>query len=312
MKNKLITSVVVLFLLGGCGTVRKGFIGEESEYVDPFADATIELMTLQRIEFRRTDLVYLRPYYEADVDAMSELSELLDEIDRYRDDIVVYSLELVRISSAYPTGAEKCNALADDVAARADDEYRTSRGIGPEEFIAMAEALRAQDNFLACLRTIQPMIERSGEIFEDRIVHAENALVPQLVERLDAAIEEEYGTVVAQLDRVYARRDSLFRQLQALDGESDDGADERTRIIEKLEQEERLLSLMSRDVDDYKATRAELESEVQEILDALELARRQGVTWVRAHGDLAEGIRNPGRWLSGMFQVANAYKRIGR
>ena len=308
MTHRIAIVLMVALLVSGCATVKEGFVGAVSEHIDPFAEASIELMTLDRIEFRRTELVYLRPYYE-DNEASAELSELLAGIDRYRDDIVNYSLELVHIASSFPTDAAKCNALADSISAGTENEIVAGIGPSDEDLRQLADDLRGQTEFLECLRTVQPMVERSGDALQREISRAENELVPVLVAQLDGSIEEEYSVVIAQLDSIYERRDGLLRQLQAID-DGEGNASDRARIIDKLRAENELLELLDRDVADYKATHAELDTEEQEILDGLELARRQAMSWVRAHEDLAEGVRNPGRWLAGVFQVADAYKRL--
>ncbi len=308
MTDRIAIVLMAALLASGCATVKEGFVGAVSEHIDPFAEASIELMTLDRIEFRRTELVYLRPYYEDNAES-AELSELLAGIDRYRDDIVNYSLELVHIASSFPTDEAKCNALAESIGSSAEIEVLGGVGPSNEDLRQLADDLRGQTDFLECLRTVQPMVERSGDALQREISRAEDELVPALVAQLDASIEEEYSVVIAQLDSIYERRDGLLRQLLAIDAGEGNSSD-RARVIGALRAENELLELLDRDVADYKATHVELDIEEQEILDGLELARRQALSWVRAHEDLAEGVRNPGRWLAGVFQVADAYKRL--
>ena len=46
------------------------------------------------------------------------------------------------------------------------------------------------------------------------------------------------------------------------------------------------------------------------LIPAFFLARRQVVAWVRAHQGLANGVRNPGKWLESILQVAAGYKKL--
>lgn len=339
MNTKLSSLLVALFLVSGCSTVKGGLVGEERENVTPFAEASIELMTLAKLDFRAADLVYLRKFYDSNADSSQALARTLDRIDDYRDDIVSYSLELVRISQVNPTDDAKCMALADLVDGNATEGFIADYGIDPDENAAFADMLRGQTNFLECLRTLQPLVVRSGEAFDEMAVQAESVLVPEMVALLDASIEREYATVLKQLDIVYERRDELFKGLQAIrayrkgDGEAlralgsstavtdpayklpaspSDAQLQRTKnhIIELLQMEEAILDLLARDEEDFIATHAELEAEEREILDGLHFARRQVAAWVRAHEDLANGVRDPGRWLKGIMQVVDTYRRV--
>lgn len=338
MNKKLSTLALALLVTSGCATVKEGFIGDEREDLTPFADATVQLMTLDQIGLRRSELVFLRAHYDENEEALTRLGEILGRVDNYRDDISDYSLELVRISQFHPTDDAKCRALGDLVEVQADDPFLEDSAISAAEFRAAAADLRAGTDFLACLRMIQPLVVRSGEAFEDMIKEAEEILVPQMVARLDASIDREFGTAARQLDIIYERRDELFRGLQAIrayrKGDKDalrgfntsgavsdpayhlpvspsDAQLERTKdhIIMQLHKEETILAFLAGDRDDYIATVAELEREEKEILESLDLALRQVVAWVRAHEALANGVRDPGKWLSGLAEVVGAYKK---
>ncbi len=339
MSRKIATLALFVFTASGCASVKEGIVGEEHEDVGPFAEATIELMTRAQLDFDEADLVYLRTYYDANEAAMQRLTEVLYRIDDYRADIIDYSVELVRISETYGTEAAKCNALAELVADGAQERLIRDHQISAEEYLAMADSLRGQTGFLACLRTLQPMIVRSGDAFADMIFKAETVLLPEMIDILDTGIKREYATVLAQLDVVYERRDELFRGLQAIHsyrkGNKDalqvlntgtavtnpafrlpatpsDAQLERTKdhIIEQLQKEEAILAMLVGDEADYIATYAELEAEERAILKGLDIARRQVLAWVRAHQALADGVRDPGKWLKGILQVMDAYRSV--
>jgi len=338
MTPKIAMLAVAAILLSGCATLRGGIVGDEREDVRPFATATIEMLTISPIEFRKSKLVYLRNYYESNPELMKRLSDILWQVMDYRDDIIDYSVELVRISDTFPTDVEKCQALGDVLAERSELEIVHDSRLTSEQLMAAAETLHGSDDFLACLRELQPLIAHSGESFEKLIAEAEDEVVPAVVAEFDRDIEAAFATVIAQQAIVYERRDELFGGLQAIrayrKGDRDalsafndmtllrgtsyalpssptESQLERTKdyLIEQLQKEQEILALLEQDRQDYIATRIELETESEEILDSLDLSRRQVVAWIRAHQGLANGVRDPGRWLKGLAQVANAYRQ---
>ena len=51
------------------------------------------------------------------------------------------------------------------------------------------------------------------------------------------------------------------------------------------------------DVEYYTRTVDELDRKEGEIIDSLSLARLQFVTWARSHQALANGVKEPGKWM---------------
>ena len=201
------------------------------------------------------------------------------------------------------------------------------------------ENIQNEQTFLGALRAVQPLIVESGEYFEDLLREAEDEAVPGARDLIDRNIEKEFETVIAQLDIIYERRDELMRGLQmirkyrlgdkdALRGINDgtmllnrsfrlptlpnDKQLDATKdyIVSELQKEDLILNLLQKDVDDYFATRAELDREIAEVTEGLAIARRQVVGWIRGHQALANGIRDPGRWLKAIFQVAEGVRKV--
>ena len=84
----------------------------------------------------------------------------------------------------------------------------------------------------------------------------------------------------------------------------------KSHIVQQLREESEILALLQQDVDDYLAARNELENEVAEVQRGLNVARKQIVGWIRGHQALANGVRDPGKWLKAIFQVAEGVKKV--
>lgn len=339
MKNR--TSLLLLFVLGayGCASVKTGLVGERHENLAPFAATTVEFLGSASVDFRENELIYLREFYDSDTREISRLKNLLGRVDAFRDEIVFYSVELVRIADEDQAETEKSAELADALMGEFRESYLRHTDMSPADFDATVVAIRQQESLLDALQLLQPLIVKTGDYFENLIREAEDEAMPDARSLLDAAIEEEYGTIKRQLEIIYERRNELLNGLQmirafrrgddqalqgfngstilanksyALPVNPSDAELDRTKsyVIQQLQEEEVILGLLERDVSDYIATRAELDAEEAEIVDGLNLARRQIITWIRAHELLAAGVRDPGRWFKAALQVAEGIRKV--
>ncbi len=315
-------SVLIGLLAAGCAPVQKGLIGEKHENIGPFAEATVEFLGSATVDLRANELIYLRMYYEEDAPEITRLKNLLARVDGFRDEVVFYSVELVRISEENDTEAAKCADLADTLMGEFRDTYIEHTDISPGEFDATVERIRNQEKLLDALQVLQPLIVKTGEYYESLIREAENEALPAAIELIDARIEDDYAAAGKQLDIVVAQRDELFTELQNIYAfrKGDDSAlagnpsekellRRKEDILKKLEFEERIQVLLDRDVEAYVATRAELALEEAEVLDGLSLARRQVIAWIRTHQKLANGVREPGKWFLNILKIAEGVKK---
>jgi len=67
---------------------------------------------------------------------------------------------------------------------------------------------------------------------------------------------------------------------------------------------------MAADVDSYLIIRAELEREEAEVLADLNIARAQIAGWSQAHQAMANGAKEPGKWLKVVTDAARAVKGV--
>jgi hypothetical protein len=76
----------------------------------------------------------------------------------------------------------------------------------------------------------------------------------------------------------------------------------------RIDQE--LILYMAADIASYLQAHAELEREEAEVLTALTVARLQIVAWTRAHQAMAQGVKDPGKFLEIALQTAEKTKQV--
>ena len=205
MNNKpLRVTLLLAMLASGCTTVQQGFVGKEHENVAPFADVTIEFLGAETVDLRDNELIYLRRYMDEDAEELQSLRTLLQRVDNFRDQVIFYSVELVRISET----AQSEQAKAQDIADTLESEFREYMlmqvDILPTEFDRIVGNVRSSTTMLGALRAVQPLIVQSGEYFEELVRETEEVAVPAARGFIDAGVEEEFATEIAQLDIIYA------------------------------------------------------------------------------------------------------------
>ena len=108
--NRVLSVTCMIFAAGiitGCSTVREGLVGEVHENVVPFAEQTIISLAAERIDFRDSEFTYLRSIYDPTDHEIVNLRNLLALTDEFRDAVILYSVELVRIAEMSVTEEEK-------------------------------------------------------------------------------------------------------------------------------------------------------------------------------------------------------------
>lgn len=338
-KIKIVAVAQILVLSAGCATVKEGLVGEEHENIAPFTEVTINFLGAREVDFRESDMTYLRQYVQDDAPEIRRLRELLHRVDEFTNAIVMYSLELVRISEAYQTEGTRVSALVNSIETEFSDSLLNRVNVSPQEFDRILDAARQEDSLLGALRAIQPLIVMNGEAFEDILNEIDAEAMPAARQRIDAAIQEEFSTVISQLDVIYGRRDELMRGLQMIHayqkGDQDalrpfvpsqvvlvqkyqlplapsDEQLEATKahLIAELHRENEILDLLEQDVDDYVATRKEFDHEMNELAVGLAATRREAIGWIRGHQALADGVKDPGKWMKAFLDVTQSLRRV--
>ena len=111
------------------------------------------------------------------------------------------------------------------------------------------------------------------------------------------------------LDELRARENSILRsripegklseaQFEKLDNDLADWIIEAGAIRKEFES----------DVADYEKARAELDRIEATVIADLAIARLQFATWARSHQALANGVRDPAKWMDLTLKAAGAVK----
>lgn len=317
----------ILVLTQGCQTVKEGFTPQEHAEFTPFAQKTVEVIGVDNIQLRDDELVYLRQYVDDSFTQLDYLQSLLNQTEVFRDKVILYSVELVRVSEMYATETEMVAAYAQSI----DDNLRAPvtgyLQVSEREWDAVLAEVRAQEEILGALRAVQPVVSKAGQYYDELMAEIEATVVVEVRGEFDRRIQAEYAEILEHMDRYYRYRDEILEAMNLLDDYErginpnaiaelrakdypidpelfpGDELDRRQikrawkELAEELSENTEFGKNFDQDLEDYLATRAELDRKETELLNGLALARIQFVTWARAHQALANGVKDPGKWM---------------
>ena len=324
-------------VIAGCSTVKSGLVGAEHENILPFAEQTVASMGVERIDFRDNEFAYLRVISEPNAPEIESLQKLLALADEFRDEIIYYSIELVRVAEMNLTDEERVQEYADALGIMRQ-QFSVNLDVSDAEYNMIISDIRSQTNLLAALRAAQPVIDRAGGQFENLIREIEEQALVDAVTYLDNVIEEHYSVFMAYNDVMVRRRDDLltglalireyrlgndlamvkFRELSVVQNRDLDVPDAPNAkdleklekfLLKQMERDNQVVAYLQVDVDGYLNARAELDREEAEVIDGLNVARLQIVAWTRAHQAMANGAKEPGKWLKVAMDAASAMNR---
>lgn len=325
-------------IISGCTTVKQGLVGEEHANVLPFAEQTVTSLAVERIDFRESEFAYLRAISEPDADEIKNLRKLLAQADEFRDEVIYYSVELVRIAEMNATEDARVQEYADTLV-RMRQQFSLQLDLEETEFAAIEAEIREQTTLLAALNAAQPLIDRAGEHFESLLREIEERALVVAVEYLDNVIEGHYAEFMRYNEVMGQRRDDLLkglalirdirlgnedavgelRQLSIMINRSVSIPDSPSTsqltdleeyILAQMRRDNEIVEYLSVDVDAYLKAHAELDREEAEVLDDLNVARLQIIAWTRSHQAMANGAKEPGKWLKIAMDAASASRRV--
>jgi hypothetical protein len=334
--------VAVFFVLAmistGCTSYNKGLAGTEHEDITPFAQKTVEVLGVQNIRLHDSDLVYLRQYVDPSFVELDRLQEMLDLTDGFRDRVISYSIDLVRVTEMYDTDKDKVAAYADGVDYQLRGRAMDVLEISEQEWDEIISDIRGQPNLLAALRAIQPILNDAARFYEVLLTEIEKDVLVEVRAEFDRRILIEFSTPLEFLDNYYNWRDEILTGLNLIYAyrRGDTAAAEGLRngyivtdrsllpkgeftakdvdaidsaLREALMQNTALLEQFDREIDDFKKARDELDRKEAGVLTDLALARIQFQTWARAHQALANGVKEPARWMELSLNAAGLLGR---
>jgi len=305
-------------------------ISTEQENIAPFADATVKVLGVENLGVYDEELLYLREYVDDSFVELDRLQELLERIDYVRDRLVIYSIDLLQISNIYDTDAEKVSAYSDIFDADLRQQMIEIVGVQEQDWDALLDDIRGQEDLLSALRAVQPITARVEDYLEDLILEVETMTLPTVRREFDRRILDNFREVL-DYSRLQARlRDEAFDAFIILDDyrRGDLGAFARLRNkdylidpsllrsdaptdeeLAQLEAELRQIIidstemqlLFETDLEIYRNVVLELDRKEAELLVDLSLARLEVNSWLKSHQALADGIRQPSiflEWIS--------------
>lgn len=313
--------ITSLILSQGCASIT----GKEQEEITPFAQKTVEVLVVENIQIRDNELIHLRRYVDDSLVELDELQLHMERVKRYRDKLIEYSIDLVRLNELYATDAERVAAYADRTEETVRETELSRLGISEQEWETILADIRAQETLLDALRIFQPVINIASRDFEDLISRIETDLVVAVRKEFDRRIEANFLEVNEFLLRQYDIRNELLAAMIAIDkyrrGDKQAIADLRKlntpvgKLFNSNTPGENQLTTLEADLDvrikkssmriielnsdyvNYGNARAELDQKEVEVFDALTVARLQIATWTLAHQALANGVKAPGEWM---------------
>jgi len=332
--GRISAATFVAVALCGCASVKEGVVGSTRADISPFAAETVNTLSIDSVEIRRNALKRLREYFDDDTVEVRDLRDEIHNIDQFRKGVALYSLELVRIAGLNESPAGKSRLLAEYLETSLGDRLVEYLDMRPEEFAAIVENVRQQAKFLDAIKSVQPLIALASNHHETLLRQIENDHLPAVINLLDDAIEADFAVVLQQEDAMEVRRDELMIALQLLDramaGDSSVmpalqesaafrlGAprppldatarqldDAEAYIVVRLKKDAEIFSLISPSLQTYSEARTELANLQATVTNGVRVARFQLAAWRKAHQDLGNGVKNPARWLSAAYGVAN-------
>ncbi|TVZ41629.1 hypothetical protein P886_0976 [Alteromonadaceae bacterium 2753L.S.0a.02] len=330
----------VCFLLAitsyGCTTNKQNKTSDrEHENIAPFAENTLEMLGLEKVQVRDNELIYLRPYVDEKFLALDELQTNLALLGAIRDSAVDYSIELLSITEQYDNEIAQVAAYVANLENNLADAIISSGIVTGEEWQAIKQRIAAQTRLLGALREFQLIVNASGEYYEDLIEKIKAQNLQAVKEEFDRRIQRDFNAPLEYFTQIYQTRNAIYRAIAALEkyrtGDSaslveyrktappffkralsDSHPNDKTLqqyldyVNRQLQSNNEQITAGQLDLKDYLNIRAELERKEKEIYQIMSLVRIQYLTWVRAHNALAEGVKDPSKW----FQMGKAAAKL--
>ena len=326
--SRFIWNLVIISTLlfsQACTSVSEKFTGKKQEEITPFAQKTVEVLVVENIQIRDNELIHLRRYVDDSFVELDELQLHMEQVKRYRDKLIAYSIDLVRLTELYENDEERVAAYADRIEQNVGTDEFNRLGISDQEWASILVDIRSQDSLLDALRTFQPVINIAARDFEALISRIETDLVVAVRKEFDRRIETNFLEVNEFLLRQHDIRNELLAAMIAIDkyrlGDEQAIAEFRqtktpisklfassspsekqllkieANLQERIKNSTALITELKPDYANYQHARAELDRKEAEVFDALTVARLQIATWTLAHQALANGVKAPGEWM---------------
>ena len=319
----------------GCTSIGDKLFGTEREEITPFAQKTVDVLAVESIQVHDSEWIHLRRYVEEEFLELDELQRDLDQVELYRDRLVEYSIELVRLTELYEKESDRVTAYASHLEQVVRVTELNRFGISETEWAEILADIRTQETFLDALRVFQRVINKASRDFGILITRVETESLVAMRKEFNRRIESHYREVNEFLLIQHGKRKELLAAMNAIDGyrsgETDAIVDFRQKntsvsalfisnapdkkqlavleddLSERLQHSTTLIGQLDGDYANYVNARTELDLKEDEIRHALTIARLQIETWTRAHHALAHGVKEPGELMELTLDAARFF-----
>ena len=324
---KYLVLLAILFsvlMLSACSSMGKKFTASMAEDASAFSDQTVTIMAEADLGFGKSDALYLRPFL--DVTQPEELAFFKSEQKALKllRGMVVYSLELSRITETYDNEEEKVNAYV-ELMTSVKDDTRENMNFTTESYAELLEEIRGESNFRNALLRAQPIVNLFGQ-YLNQIMDDFAAKTRALANAIDGRIDERYGDVILYQSALEKEKYAVLRGMghlyQLYNGQEeaysklvDSGVIIDPDVLPKGTPNKKQMNLLGEhlkdrlkgmhligqeiqpDWDMYRATHKELDEKHRVVKDRISKVRTIAVLWVRAHLKMASGKSQPAEWF---------------
>ena len=321
---RLLPLIFLLVLLTGCASVEKKFVSGTKADLGPFADNTISMLSDVDLSIKRNETIFARRFFDESGAEEKKMKFLSDNMEVALTNMVDYSITLVNLSASSRSEQEQVTAYAEYLT-KFEEDFLYSAAMTSVEFGALIEKIKNQPDFLAALRSAQPMINIAA-ISVIKELNELSKAIEQVANKIDAKIDVEYADVIR-----YQRKleDEKYRVLNAfeiiydayrtdkpdLSGLTESGVIWTPEIIPKgrpttkdlqeigkhlrarLDAMHTIQNEIQPDWEDYRAAHRELDDLMDKAVERVNRIRLIVVVWVRAHQKMASGTVDPADWF---------------
>jgi hypothetical protein len=328
-----VLAIISILLLGqGCTTITEQLFGKKSEQITPFAQKTVEVLVIENVQIRDSEFIHLHRYVDDTFVELDELQKRMRYVDLYRDKLITYSMELVRLTELHENESDRVAAYAAHIEQTVGKSELNRLGISDQEWQQILTDIRSQQTLLGALRQFQPVINRAARDFEALIKKIESEMVVAVRVEFDRRIEANYRDINTFLSREHEKRDQLLAAMNVIDeyrqgnkqaiteyGQKHTPAGKlfasatpgekqlieiETDLRERIKNSSMLISELKSDYVDYEKARAELDQKETGVYNDLTIALLHVTTWSQAHQALANGVEDPGEWMELSIKAA--------
>jgi len=205
----LMLFILISVLISGCAA----FQAQKKMNLAPFAENAVSIVSEVEYGLSQARAIHIRPFIGGP--ATIEYQAEWNKMGRFLRGIVAYSIQIVTISQSDMSETKKAEALSDYVAGLAKpifEEPELGFGIKKEDFNAIVQNIRDQDDYFKAMNAAQPVVDEVAKVAEEVLRDLKAA---QDAAQLEVAkkIEADHASVLKYEDEL---REGQERTMQSI------------------------------------------------------------------------------------------------